>query len=273
MQTAWKIIQAIFRNWLVGWVFPATRENPRNAPLLTYPPVIKHGNWKSRFRDEFLSLLHGKRPSMFVKIPNKTWWFPILWMVKQRIFWVNWIFWDRWTPILLKCPFFLGHRLHFWSCETHRIRDVDTQGEAVSAAALIMILISFSVGRQPRNPVQYVFFGNVYIYIYKCIHVYIYIYMYIYICMYVCVYIYIYTYIYMYIYIHIYIYVCVYIYTHTYTYRHTWAVYIGHVHMDCYCMEYAFPVTRSWAGSVPLNGSRYVKKSCALVVKMVGNSA
>ena len=118
-----------------------------------------------RFRDEFLSLLHGKRPSMFVKIPNKTWWFPILSMVKQRIFWVNWISWGRWTPILLKCPFFLGHRLHFWSCETQRIHDVDTQGEAVSAAALNMILISFSVGRQPRNPVQYVFFGNVYIYI------------------------------------------------------------------------------------------------------------
>ena len=27
-------------------------------------------------------------------------------------------------------------------------------------------------------------------------------------------------------------------------------------HVDCYCMEYAFPVTRSWAGSIPLNGSR-----------------
>ena len=30
------------------------------------------------------------------------------------------------------------------------------------------------------------------------------------------------------------------------------------VYMECYCMDYAFPVTRSWAGSIPLNGSRYV---------------
>ena len=108
---------------------------------------------------------------MFLDISNETLWFPILSMVNQYIFWVN-------------CSFVVGVR-----CPRRLWRN-DSQGEAVSAAALIMILTSFSVGQQPSTGIHFnILFGSVYVYIY------------IYTCTCLCIY-------YMYLWAHLHMHIC-----------------------------------------------------------------